>query len=86
MRNKLCSVDFITLWDDGVISVDDGVGYTGELCTMETMELYQALRKFFEEENGSLHNKQSKPCFFENEHKRYKREYLAYCAHCGIKL
>ena len=62
MRNKLCSVDFITLWDDGIISVDDGVGYTGELCTMETMELYQALRKFFEVEKVSSHNSESVPC------------------------
>ena len=51
------------------------IGATCELCTSESKE---ALTK--------APNKQSKPCFFENEHKRYKREYLAYCAHCGIKL
>lgn len=81
MRNKLCQVDFITFWNDGVISVDDGVGFVGELCTMEALELYQELRKFFEEEKVSTHSKQSTPC----KHKNTVGVVAYYkCSDCGF--
>jgi hypothetical protein len=50
MSKEICKVNFITLWDDGKITVDDGVGFVGELSITETYKIYQNLHKFFESE------------------------------------
>jgi hypothetical protein len=47
MKKELCSVNYITLYEDGVISVDDGIGYVGELTIKETGDLHLALCNFF---------------------------------------
>lgn len=46
-RRVLWERHYISLWSDGEIGVSDGVGYVGTICSKETRELYQALRKYY---------------------------------------
>lgn len=38
----------LAFYNDGTMSVSDGVGYVGELSTEETKELYETMKKFYE--------------------------------------
>lgn len=45
-RSWYCSV-----WSDGTMSFDDGVGYVGSTDKEETYQLYLALKSLFEKES-----------------------------------
>ena len=46
-RRVLWEDQNIALWSNGEIGVSDGVGYIGTICSKETRELYEALRKYY---------------------------------------
>ena len=46
-RRVLWEDQNIALWSTGEIGVSDGVGYIGTICSTETRELDEALRKYY---------------------------------------
>ena len=48
-RHTIWEQYYISLWSNGEIGVSDGVGYIGTICSKETRELYEALRKHYGE-------------------------------------
>lgn len=46
---SLYTADNLTLFSDGTIGMDDGIGYLGTMGTDEVKELYLALKTYFEE-------------------------------------
>ena len=51
MISVLWEEHYLALWDDGEISVSDGVGCVGTVDARETRKLYEALRKYYGDEN-----------------------------------
>lgn len=50
-REEVWQGDFLTLWSDGTLSHDDGVGYLGETSLEDTRALYQRMKELFEGED-----------------------------------
>ena len=47
-RHEIFSNNYMSLFSDGTIGLNDGVGYVDTLNESEVLELYAALKKFVE--------------------------------------